>query len=281
MSGGTVAAKPPASSSTIQVGKGRTFAVGGSGASTSATPSASSQPTGPSLDRAAATAQAKAESRARYQQGNAPQSTWTDARGNSYRLDPKDERIDSLRRQLDHERWMNRDLRQRRYYGDYYGMPGPTVVYRDSFSSFFWMWLLAQSIDTRSNWAYHHRYDMDPQRYSDLLARDRDLEARIRALEQQEAQGKITRSRSWKPEGMDPDLMYTDEYVDAVYNPQPAPTAGTASAPSATHSAPPVVYHPRAQPHSSAAATLFKVFLVFAVMILLIWLIFFKRWGGA
>ena len=41
------------------------------------------------------------------------------------------------------------------------------VVYHDPYNSWFWWWLLDQSLETRALWAYNHRLDMDQARYHD------------------------------------------------------------------------------------------------------------------
>jgi hypothetical protein len=128
------------------------------------------------------------------------------------------------------------------------------VVYHDPYSSFFWWWLLAQSLDQRAGWAYNHRADMDPQRYRDLLSTDRELEARVRQLEEQ----KTPRDPTYSPPGLDPDLMYTDNYVDAVYNPQLDPAY-----------------------FAKGLRVLVAALAVLALLAFLIWLVFFKRWGAS
>jgi len=55
--------------------------------------------------------------------------------------------------------------------------------------------------------------------------------------------------------------MYTDQYVEAVYNPVPTRPAPN---PSSGH----------------ALRTLLKIVLIIAVLAFLVWLVFIKRWGG-
>jgi hypothetical protein len=222
------------------------------------TPSGSgvTRPAGKSYDPAAAEAQRKEESRRAYVKATQPRPTYTDPTGTPRPIDPKDRTIESLRRQLDRERWANRPWRLRQFYGDYY-YSQPVVVYHDPYNSWFWWWLLAQSLDTRAHWAYHHRYDMDEARYRDLLAKDAQLEARVKQLEAQN----VPRDPTYHPQNLDPDLMYTDQYVEAVYNPvatRPAPS------PSSGH----------------ALRTLLTIALIIAVLAFLVWLVFIKRWGG-
>jgi hypothetical protein len=93
----------------------------------------------------------------------------------------------------------------------------PWVMYHDPYSSFFWWWLLDRSLDDRAWWAYHHRYDMDPARYDELVSRDAQLQARVAQLESQQ----VARDPSYTPTGLDRDLMYSDQYVSQAYGNRP------------------------------------------------------------
>jgi len=97
----------------------------------------------------------------------------------------------------------------------------PVVVYHDSFSPFFWLWLLDRSQRDRDLWVYNHRDEMDQQRYNDLVRKDADLENRLHNLEQQG----VPRDPSYTPQGVDQDLMYDDNTVQqAVAEKQSHPT---------------------------------------------------------
>jgi len=125
----------------------------------------------------------------------------------------------------------------------------PVVYYHDPYSSLFWWWLLDRSLDDRAWWAYHHRYDMDPDRYQALLMQDAQLQARVSALEAQQA----PRDPNYVPNGVDRDLMYSDQYIARAYNNRPTPL-GVAS---------------------------FRILGVMAAVAFtgfFIWLIWFKRW---
>jgi hypothetical protein len=203
------------------------------------------------FDQAAAAAQRHAESKRAFQQAQQPRTTWTDPKGTTQRINPEDRRVIDLRRQLDRERWANRTYREQETFRDY--TTRPPVVYHDPYSTFFWLWLLDRSLDQRAAWAYHHRDDMDPQRYQDLLRRDQKLQGRIEQLEKQGTPP----DPGYSPPDLDPDLMYTDDYVQAVYNPEPGA---------------PVFW--------SGLRALFFALLALAVLAFLVWLIFFKRWGA-
>jgi hypothetical protein len=241
------------------------------------------QRSGASFDSAPAAAQRRVESRAQFTKGQAPEKTYTDPKGTVQRLDPSDRRVEELRRQLNHEQWINRELRNEQIFRPYYSRP--LVVYHDPYSSFFWWWLLDQNLNTQAMWMYNYRGAMDPLRYQDLLARNAELSARVHQLEVQGG----ARNPAYAPPGIDPDQMYTDSYVDSVYNPQRGPGVppGTVPPPSvpppvapAPATVPVVVHRPLSYHLWHGLRVLLYVLLVLGVIALVIWLVFFKRWGA-
>jgi hypothetical protein len=239
---------------------GKSYASGQSSPTSNIKP-----PSGGRYDQSAASAQQREASRTAFTKGAAPKPTYTDSSGTSRPIDPKDRQIEDLRRDLDQTRWENRELRKRRTYEPYINQPRPpVVVYRDPYSDLFWFWLLSQSLDQRASWAYHRRDTMDLTRYREMLARDAQLEARIKQLEQE---GK-PRDPAYQPPGVDRDLMYSDQYVDAAYNPQPPP-------PSVVNS-----NAPSGRSGGGALRVLLIIVVILALLCFAIWLVFFKRWGG-
>ncbi len=156
----------------------------------------------------------KVESRQQYSQGTTAKTEYKTSTGATKTIDPKDAKIERLRGQLDQQKWVNRDQRQQQFYGSYYSRP--VVVYNDPYPSMFWWWMLDRSLDERAMWAYHHQHDMDQSRYREMCAKDAQLDARVRQLEAQ----KVARDPNYTPKNMEPDLMYNNDYVDAVYNPK-------------------------------------------------------------
>lgn len=226
-------------------------------------PAPPSKPGTGNYDRSAAVEMHKEESRQSYTKGQEPSPTWVEPKtGTSRPIDPRDQTIDTLRRELDQERWAKRQSRQRDFYRGYTSRP--VVVYQDPYSSMFWWWLLDQSLDQRAMWAYHHQNRMDQVRYRDLLTKDAQLERRVKELE---GQG-VARDPNYKVPGMDPDLMYSDQYVDAVYNPQPT----------ATETLP--LRNTGRSAFGSAVRTLAIILAILAGLIFVAWLVFFKRWGA-
>jgi hypothetical protein len=209
------------------------------------------RPAGGSFDSAAAAAQRREESKAAFTRGTKPRPTYTTPGGETRPLDADDKRVEEIRRDTNPGRWATREERRREVFPN--PSPPPVVIYHDPYSNWFWWWLLTQDRDTRARWAYHHQRDMDEARYRDLLAKDQQLQARIRELEAQKA----PRDPTYAPPGLDPDLMYDDGFVEAAVNPQPAPP-----------------------PSHRLAGTVWKIVLTLAAMAFLVWLVFIKRWGG-
>jgi hypothetical protein len=214
------------------------------------------------FDTGAAAAQRKQESRAAFTRGQKPKPTYTTPQGETRPIDPNDRRVEEVRRRYNPGWWATRQQRQQQTFPT--PPPGPVVVYNDPFSNWFWFWLLTQDLNTRAAWAYHHQADMDQARYRDLLAKDKQLEARVRELEAK----KVPRDSTYTPPGVDEDLMYDDGFVEAAVNPQPAPSA----VPSAPARPTP--------PARTIGGALLRIVLILALLSFLVWLVFIKRWGG-
>jgi hypothetical protein len=146
--------------------------------------------------------------------------------------------------------YSTRYVRIHNFYSPYWSRP--VIVYNDPYSSFFWWWLLDQSLDTRASWVYNHRYDMDDARYRELVYKDLALENRVTELEQRQT----PRDTSYVPTGMDRDMMYTDKYVNQAYANRP------------THNGQ-IIFWSVMVPTAIGVGGFF------------IWLVFFKRWHTA
>lgn len=188
------------------------------------------------IDQAGTDARKKQESQAAYRQATAPASTpastYRDPKtGTEKKLDSNSESVKTIRRTVTHERYVTRETRIHDFYGPRYVGMTP-VYYSDPFGPFFWLWLMDRSLDDRAHWAYHHRHQMDDARYRDMVAKDAQLEARIRQLEQQG----VKRDQNYVPAAMadNPDLMYNDDFVRASYNPVPAPAPAQTSSSSSS-----------------------------------------------
>lgn len=71
------------------------------------------------------------------------------------------------------------------------------------------MWLTQQNSNQQAEWMYHHKDQMDEQRYRDMLEKNAELKDRVAELEKKGGQ----RDTSYTPRGVDEDLMYDDAAV--------------------------------------------------------------------
>lgn len=182
------------------------------------TPSPSTKPdyTAPStpkpktdFDSAARQAQQRQESKKSFDTAKAERAPKQVA---SSGYTAKDQRIRDLRRELNYQKMENRSLRQQQTFGGYYGR-STSYHYNDGFNIWFWLWLMDRPHHERDTWVYNHRDQMDPARYEELKRNDKDLENRLKALEEKG----VTKDPTYTPSGIDKDLMYSDEKVAEVY----------------------------------------------------------------
>lgn len=150
--------------------------------------------------------------------GSEPKPIYTNKSGKTVNIDPKDKRVESVRK-VDQSKWASRETRQESTYKDYYSKPpvfAPTSSFNDPFNPWFFMWLMERSSNDRALWVYHHKDQMDPERYKQLSTKDSELDARVKQLEREGTK----KDSGYSPKGLDPDLQYDDDFVDAVVNPQ-------------------------------------------------------------
>lgn len=208
----TTTAPPKPASSSVSGSGGKSYTSGNKTYTAVSPASGSSKPKGGVFDGGASAAQKRAESKAAYVKGPEPKSTYTTPTGKETKIDPGSKSVEKIRT-MDHDKYVTREVRIHTFYQPYYSRP--IVVYNDPYNSFFWYWMLDRSLEERAMWAYCHHSEIDSARYQALLAKDARLEARVRQLEA----NKTARDPSYVPSGIDPDLQYTDDYVDSIYNP--------------------------------------------------------------
>lgn len=199
-----------------------------------------------------------------YRKGEQPQSSYTDANGTKRDIDAKDARIESLRRQLDEERWANRKLREEQAYRNYTSPPS-VVLYNDPYHTLLNYWLMQRAAEERARWVYNHRDSMDPRRYQDLREKDRQLEERVRELEATQT----PREPAYTPKGIDPDLVYNERYAEAAYNPKKVESPPPEPEPTVPQ-----------PPRPSILLRVLTVLGLVALFAFVVWLVFIKRWGG-
>ena len=215
---------------------------------------------GVSYDSSAAAAQKRAESKANYIKGSEPKTTYTTPTGQSAPINTSSGSYRHVHT-INHDTYATRDVRVHAFYSTgYIGVPyytRPIVVYNDPYNSLFWYWMLDRSIEHRAMWAYSHRAEMDAARYQALLAKDAQLAARVRELELQ----KVKADPTYVPPGLsNPDLMYTDDYVNSVYNPHI------------------VEHHPASSGIGTVLFWIFMILLGIVVLVVVYNLVFVKKW---
>lgn len=176
----------------------------------------SSRPTQPKFDTLGREDKFKSDNRARYDRGTQPQSSYKTTSGQTKNIDINNKTVQATRTNITEEKWTNRSTRINTTFNNYTVIgANSTVLYHDNYNIFFWLWLLDRSADERAMWAYHHQVDLDARRMEELRRKDAELDVRLKRLEGQSKNG------NYSPKGIEEDLMYTDNYVDAVYNPHP------------------------------------------------------------
>lgn len=214
----------------------------------------------PGLSGSAQKSQSKTNFQAATRPAETPKPTFKTSTGQEKSLKADAPQVQTVRRYVTHERYVTYDHRSSVFYGPtIYAHPQP---YNDWFSPFLMGYLFSSAVNAneRAMWVYSHRHDMDEARYRAMVAKDAELEARLRELERQ----KVARDPNYVVPAMkdNPDVQYNKDFVTAAYNPQsvpPPPSSG-----------------------GSGVGTFFFWFFVIvlagAVLALLIYLFFIKEW---
>ena len=119
-----------------------------------------------------------------------------------------------------------------------------------------------QSMQTQADWIYNHQANIDQARLNDMYAQNAALRAQVAAMQTQH----VAVNPGYVPSGIDPDLMYSQEYVNAAVNPtevvytQPAP----------------VIHH-----HVSFLSVLLWLFLIVFIIVAILFLIAFLNWQSS
>lgn len=166
----------------------------------------------------------KSESRDAYAKTKpaaAPAPAYKTPKGEQKPLKADAPAVSTVRKTVTHERYVTYDNRASVFYGPHYSQPH---VYNDWFSPFLMGYLFSDAVKPydRAMWVHCHRNEIDDTRYKDLIAKDRQLEVRLKELEQ----NKIARDQGYALPSMqdNPDLQYSQEFVNAAYNPESVPS---------------------------------------------------------
>jgi len=136
-------------------------------------------------------------------------------------------------------------------------------------SAFWWMMMTDWSAERRARWLYNNQDRIERDAYERGI-RDSATAAEIARLQQQNA----VRDPHYVDQDFkdNPDLMYEQQYVEAAYNPEPAPTAPVPTpAPSSRYSG-------MNAPKTGIFRIVGYAFLTILSIVGIIWLVAFKRW---
>jgi hypothetical protein len=143
----------------------------------------------------------------------ASKGTYTNSSGKAVEFDRNSGSAQQVK-SLPKEKIDNHSERVQTFYGPPPANYAP-VHYSDPFGPFFYLWLFDKaSANDRAQWAYNHRSEMDDERWKDMCAKDKQLEARVKQLEAE----KKEKDPNYVPAELqdNPDLMYDSDFVQAA-----------------------------------------------------------------
>lgn len=176
--------------------------------------SVSKKPLAPSFDTVAQAESKKASSRTAYERSETPASTYKTPAGKEVKIDPKDKESVNIRSKMTNDQWVRREERETSFYAPYASRP--IVMYNDPYHPLLTYWLLSQSIENQALWMHHHQNSLsDSARVDAIYKENAQLKAKVDAL------SNTPRDPTWSPSGVDVDLPYNQNYVNASFNPKP------------------------------------------------------------
>lgn len=180
----------------------------------------SSRPSRPSADSAAIKAQRQRESAAKFQ-SRTPKNDYISSSGKQIKIDTNSKSVKNISN-MDSEKYKHRSQRIEKHYHHHYGprydyyRSQPIIDIGGGFSCLFWYAMMDWSLERRALWLYHHQSTVNSDLYTKQLE-NAQLKAEIERLK---ARKVIVDANYVDNEFRDnPDLMYDDNYVKAVYNP--------------------------------------------------------------
>jgi hypothetical protein len=204
------------------------------------------------------------ESKIKYQQATQPKPEYKTPKGETKQIKADAPQVKTVRTYVTHERYVTYENRSTVFYGP--GIYAHPYYYNDWYSPFLMGYMFSSAVNAqdRAYWMYCHQADMDAARYRDMLAKDAELEARIRQLEREKA----VRDANYVIPSMkdNADLQYNKEFIDATYNPVEVP-----------HSAP---VHHESSGDGSGFATFLLVLLVLGILGVVVYFLFLKDYNG-
>ena len=174
------------------------------------------------FDSQASTEKKKQDSAKAYAAAN-PKPSYKTPSGETVKINSTDAGVNHVRT-LDSNKYSNRTVRVENHYHNYYGprydyyRSQPYVYVGGGYSALFWYSMMDWSLERRAMWMYNNQNSINAQLYQQQLADNAQLRAEVEALR---IRGTTVNPHYVDPEYKEnPDLMYSDEYVHAAYNPQ-------------------------------------------------------------
>lgn len=242
----------------------------------------STKPTNVKFDSAANNARQQEESAKKFKAATTPKSEYKTPTGQTIAINSNDTGVKTIRQNLDPERYATRSTRVEHHYHNYYGdrygyyRTQPYVYVGGGYDSIFWYAMMDWSLERRAMWMYNHQNTINQQLYAEQLASNAQLRAEVEALK---LRGQAVNPQYVDPEfTADPDVMYSDDYVNAAYNPEPEPVVVAT---------PPIVRHTpqRSVPHvvpvqqsSGMGWILLYVFGGLGLTALFVYIVFIHDW---
>jgi hypothetical protein len=177
------------------------------------------------FDSSAAQAKKREESKTVFQAATAPKDSYTTPLGKTVKVDTSKPSVSVIRDTVSSDEYASRPTRIEHHYHTHYGdryntyRSRPYIDVGGGYSPLFWYIMLDWSVQRQAQWMYHNQNTINQALYQEQLAKNAALRAEIDRLR---ASGTTINPGYVDPEFRDnPDLMYSDEYVTAVYNPTP------------------------------------------------------------
>lgn len=219
---------PPADTPNASTSSGSKYSSGVPPPNGNNSGTVSRKPTSSSFNSGLSDSAKKQESKIAYEKATAPKPSFTDSQGKTVNVNPTDKRVETIRT-IPVEKYTTRTTRVQNFYGPTYGSPIPqqySIFQHDPFYNvWFWMWLMDRNRCPESVYydhLYNHRNNISDEQWNELVKKDAQLEVKLAALEK-ERNG--VRDEGYVPPQFsdNPDLMYTDNLVEASVNPVVVP----------------------------------------------------------
>jgi hypothetical protein len=187
----------------------------------------SSKPQSGGFDSQAASAKKREESAKVYQAATKPKDEYVAPSGKTVKIDSSKPSVSTIRDTVSADEYASRSTRVEKHYHTYYGdrystyRTRPIVDVGGGYSPLFWWAVMDWNAQRQAQWFYHNQNSINQSLYQQQLATNTALRLEIERLK---AASTPINPNYVDPEfATNPDLMYDDAYVQAVYNPQPQP----------------------------------------------------------